>query len=253
MRSICPGGARQGTAIDAESLLPFLIRAALFATVLVSLSALPCSAGAGSPDHASERKTVFAVVPPDSPPTYYRDKESGKPAGFAVEVMDAIAERAGLQVEYVFEDGWSDIIEMVKSGRADLAPGMGVSRERRKDLAFTEVIDAFPISFFVRAEHAGIENAPGVHAVGVIKGSVAYEYLKESARRSAWCSMRDFRRDCSICWPEGSRPLPAPHRRSGSWHGRPASTITLRLWTSRLLRYREPWLCAWITGLCWSA
>ncbi|MDA8101286.1 MAG: PAS domain S-box protein [Nitrospiraceae bacterium] len=119
---------------------------------------------------------VIAVIPPDSPPTYFRD-QNGKAAGFAVDVMNAVAARAGLDVEYLFEDGWDDIIELLKSGKADVSPGMGVGRDREKDLVFSALIDAFPISFFVRAEHAGIETTPGVHTVGVIRGSVAFEKL----------------------------------------------------------------------------
>ncbi len=139
------------------------------------------NADAVSGVETTARGTVVAVIPRDSPPTYYRDEKTGKPAGFAVDVMNAIAERSGLRIDYVFEDGWSDIIEMVKSGDADLAPGMGVSKDREKDLAFSELIDTFPIAFFVRSEHGGIDGSPGIHAVGVIRGSVAFERLKDRA------------------------------------------------------------------------
>jgi ABC-type amino acid transport substrate-binding protein len=122
---------------------------------------------------------IIAVVPPDSPPTYFQDKTTGKAAGFAVDVMNEVAARAGLEVDYIFEDGWSDIIDWVKKGKADAIPGMGVSKDREKELAFSTPIDAFPISLFVRTEHPGIDALGGIHAVGVIKRSVAYEQLKD--------------------------------------------------------------------------
>lgn len=124
---------------------------------------------------------VVAVIPPDSPPTYFREKQTGKAAGFAVDIMDMVAAKAGLRVEYVFEDGWSNIIEKLKNGAVDLVPGMGISKEREKDLGFSSPIDAFPISFFVRSEHPGIDAVSGSHSVGVIRGSVAFERLKERA------------------------------------------------------------------------
>jgi PAS domain S-box-containing protein len=120
---------------------------------------------------------VIAVIPPDSPPTYFLDQNTGKAAGFAVDVMDAVAEHAGLQVDYIFEDGWTDIIDKVKTGQADLIPGMGVSEERGKELDFTALIDIFTVSFFVRSEHPGLDAMPGIHAVGVIQGSIALERL----------------------------------------------------------------------------
>ncbi len=156
--------------------------------ILVLLSAmllLPATAGHVGADIAKGTPTVtrvVAVIPPDAPPTYYLDKQTGKAAGFAVDIMDAVAARAGLSITYVFEDGWADIIETVKNGKADLAPGMGGSRERDRDLAFSAPIDAFPISFFVRTEHPGIEASSGVHTVGVIRGSVAFEKLKDRAK-----------------------------------------------------------------------
>lgn len=93
--------------------------------------------------------------------------------------MNALAQRAGFEVEYRFEGGWSDIIATVKLGAADVAPGMGESPDREQDLAFTEPIDAFPIAFFVRTEHRGIDVTPGTHTVGVVRGSVASTALKE--------------------------------------------------------------------------
>lgn len=145
------------------------------------LATVPARAEVAMPRQHSEQsgqRQFIAVIPPDSPPTYYRD-QSGKAAGFAVDVMDAVAKRAGFQVSYVFEDSWADIIELMKSGKADLAPGMGVSKEREKDLVFSSPIDAFPISLFVRTRHPGIDATPGVHTVGVIRGSVAFEKLKD--------------------------------------------------------------------------
>jgi PAS domain S-box-containing protein len=152
--------------------------------LLPALLLLPATAERVGADIAKEAPAltrVVAVIPPDAPPTYYLDEQTGKAAGFAVDIMDAVAARAGLSTTYVFEDGWADIIEMMKNGKADLAPGMGVSKERDRDLAFSAPIDAFPISFFVRAEHPGIEASSGVHTVGVIRGSVAFEKLKDRA------------------------------------------------------------------------
>jgi PAS domain S-box-containing protein len=149
----------------------------MLAAVLCSFVLFPAAAiSAGL-----SKDRVVAVIPLDSPPTYFRDKQSGKAAGFAVDVMDVVAAKAGLQVEYVFQDGWSEIIEKIKSGAADLAPGMGISKEREQDLGFSSPIDAFPISFFVRSEHSGIDAVSGTHSVGVIRGSIAFERLKGRA------------------------------------------------------------------------
>jgi hypothetical protein len=92
--------------------------------------------------------------------------------------MNEVARRAGLRVEYVYEDGWTDIIAMVRDGKADIAPGMGISRDRSQVLAFSAFIDAFPISFFIRPESGGIDSSAGRHLVGAVQGSVTAETLR---------------------------------------------------------------------------
>jgi PAS domain S-box-containing protein len=136
---------------------------------------------ADSPSDRRESGKVIAVIPLDAPPTYFLDKRTNKPAGFAVDVMDAVAKRAGLQVDYIFEEGWTDIIDKVKSGEADLIPGIGSSKERRKDLAFSTPIENVSVSFFARGQGPGLEAPPRIHTVGVIEGSLVIDRLKERA------------------------------------------------------------------------
>lgn len=92
---------------------------AVLPALLPLLLFLPTSAAGDGAAGAKEGPAlirVVAVIPPGFPPTYFLDTRTGKAAGFAVDVMDAVAARAGLQVDYVFEDGWSDIIEMLRRG-----------------------------------------------------------------------------------------------------------------------------------------
>lgn len=121
---------------------------------------------------------VTAVIPHDSPPTYFQDPQSGQAAGFAVEVMELVASRAGLTVEYRFAADWSTIINQVARGEADVVPGMGISPERRERLDFTEPVEVFPVVFFVRAETHWLPDDAEIRQVGVVRGSVAGEKLK---------------------------------------------------------------------------
>ena len=145
-------------------------------TALLAVSAVPSWAQA--PAEQSDTRRVVAVIPRDAPPTYFLDSKTGKAAGFAVDVMNVIAKPAGLQVEYVFADDWTSIINKVMRGEADLALSLGITEEREKYLAFTDPLEVFPVSFFVRATHPGLDAVPGIHTVGVIRGSVALERLK---------------------------------------------------------------------------
>ncbi|MBI5815372.1 MAG: transporter substrate-binding domain-containing protein [Nitrospinae bacterium] len=138
-----------------------------------------CAADTAKPaEHVPAGEKVVAVIPFDSPPTYYYDQRTGRAAGFAVEVMNQIAVRAGFKVEYIYGRGWADVFEKLKNKEADVAPGAGISGERGEFLVFSSPIDAFPVSFFIRSHGTEIDLTGGRHNVGAIKGSVAYEQLK---------------------------------------------------------------------------
>lgn len=151
--------------------------ATLFLAVIVGIAA-SCPSWAESKRERTLPNSIIAIIPYDSPPTYYRDQKRGKPTGFAVDVMDTIGRRAGLRVDYIFANNWTEITRKIETGKADLCPGIGITEERQGHLAFTSPIDAFPVSFFVRSGAGRIDQLEGIHKVGVVRGSVAYENLK---------------------------------------------------------------------------
>jgi PAS domain S-box-containing protein len=122
--------------------------------------------------------SITAIIPLDSPPTYYQDQHTGHPAGFAVDVMNVIARRSGLQVTYVYGRAWKDIIQQVRQGSAEVIPAMGVSTERSQELAFTDPVDIQRISFFVRADDKQNFHPGSSATVGVIRSSIALEALR---------------------------------------------------------------------------
>jgi two-component system, cell cycle sensor histidine kinase and response regulator CckA len=125
----------------------------------------------------AKRKTLIAVIPTDSPPTYFKDIKTNEAAGFAVEVMNAIGKQTGYSISYQFKSDWTEIIDAVKKGTADIAPEMGITEDRKKVLSFTLPTDTFPVSVFVRAD-SGITELRSGMKVGVLKGSAAYEKIK---------------------------------------------------------------------------
>ncbi len=127
-------------------------------------------------DNTRSGTRIIAAVPPDFPPTYSRDPETGKAVGFAIDVMDEVARRAGLEVEYVFGKPWDEILEMVADGKADLVPNLTIDDTRRKRFAFTRPVETLPISYIVRQGEKDTVLAPGMK-VGVMLTSVGHTYL----------------------------------------------------------------------------
>ncbi|MBF0495029.1 MAG: PAS domain-containing protein [Deltaproteobacteria bacterium] len=125
-------------------------------------------------------QTVVAVIPSDFPPTYFRDPKDGKPNGLAVDVMNELAKRAGLRVEYRFGEPWDEIEDILLTGQADLIPFRAINDRTKQRFIFTRTLDTFQVNYIARASDVStIGPAPG-KKVGVIKGSTAHEKLKEN-------------------------------------------------------------------------
>ena len=151
--------------------IPTLITMIMIWMFAAPLWAIP-SSGSQAPV-----KTV-AVIHCDYPPVSFLNKSTNSPSGFFVDIMDIIGQRAGLQVTYVCENGWPEMMNAIESGKADLGALMK-SAEREKRLLFTTPVEMTYLSFFARSQSSIIEDrAPEGHTVGVIKGSMSYEQLK---------------------------------------------------------------------------
>ncbi|MET0036239.1 MAG: EAL domain-containing protein [Candidatus Thiodiazotropha lotti] len=132
----------------------------------------------------SQPSHLIAAVPRAFPPQYAVNAQ-GRPYGFAIDVMNALAEQAGLTVEYQIHETWQGVHQAIKSGQAVLIPNMGITADRQAYADFTAPLETFSVSLFVRAETETISSLEDLvgHHVGVIKGNVAIKLLVDKALR----------------------------------------------------------------------
>jgi len=105
--------------------------------------------------------------------------ENGTPVGFAVDVMDAVAERAGFEVSYRVAKTGGDNFEALLAGRIDIIPSLGISENRARHVSFTAPVETFPISLFLRDDTQdvrGLDDLAG-RKVAVIADNVARHLL----------------------------------------------------------------------------
>ncbi|MEJ2619581.1 MAG: transporter substrate-binding domain-containing protein, partial [Candidatus Thiodiazotropha sp.] len=122
---------------------------------------------------------LIAAIPRSFPPEYGVD-DQGQPYGFAIDVMNAVAEQAGLTLEYQIHETWQGVQEAIKTGQAQLIPNMGITPDRLRFVDFSVPVETFSVSLFVRAETKSIKSIKGLtnHQVGVITGNVAIKLLE---------------------------------------------------------------------------
>ncbi|MFZ5773509.1 MAG: transporter substrate-binding domain-containing protein, partial [Thermodesulfobacteriota bacterium] len=97
---------------------------------------LTSSPGAGGQEDHARQAEVTAAVLSDFPPLYVLD-DTGKPAGFAIDILNRVAAKTGLRVHYLIVENWAAAMEAVRSGKADLIPGTGISEVRSSEFLFS--------------------------------------------------------------------------------------------------------------------
>ncbi len=110
---------------------------------------LPIISANANQNHPREYNEVVAVFPENFPPQCFLD-EKGKPAGFAIDVLDQVARLANLKVVYRAEKSWVDASNALLNGTADLIPNSGITAKRLIDSDFTIPVETFAVVIFVR-------------------------------------------------------------------------------------------------------
>ncbi|MFZ2411536.1 MAG: PAS domain S-box protein [Candidatus Methanoperedens sp.] len=130
---------------------------------------------------AQEDKEYKTGVPANFPPQYQVDAKTGKPYGFAIEVMDEIARRSGINVRYVVYRNFSDVLAAMQKGEISLIPNVGITEERKKYSDFTAPVETSDIHIFVRSTTNGIKNIDDLTGlkVAVVAENQGYFIMKE--------------------------------------------------------------------------
>lgn len=143
------------------------------AALLVLAAQLPAFGGeAGVQD-----REYRSVVQDYGKPLGFRDAE-GRITGFSVEVMDAVARRAGIRVRHTLVSGYADLVDAFSKGAAEVTPSNAVSPDRAKLFDFTTPYESIPLIIFVRADSSIQDLTRGLR-VGAVRASAAVGYLKK--------------------------------------------------------------------------
>ena len=101
--------------------------------------------------------------------------------GFAIEMMDALAKRAGVTVTYRLYQTWTDLLAALERGDADVVPVLSITPARQERMLFTRPVLSSPASLFVLRDSDAIRGWSDLagHRVGVIASGVSGQLLGE--------------------------------------------------------------------------
>lgn len=103
---------------------------------------------------------------------------NGKPQGFSIDIMELIAAKTGLEIEYVSGPTWAEFLEMMQQGELDVMLNIVKTPDRLKYLAFTPSYASNPNTILSTRDnsYSSIEQLDG-KTVSVPKGFFYEEIL----------------------------------------------------------------------------
>mgnify|MGYP000672242978 FL=1 len=106
----------------------------------------------------------------------------GKAMGFSVDYLNLVAQKVGLEIEYVIGYTWSDLLHMLENREIDVAQSIIQTPDREKYLNFTEPYLDLPMVYFGRKGSDRIKSLADLEGkrIGIVTGSVPFTVYKDN-------------------------------------------------------------------------
>ena len=130
-------------------------KGAVIAAAILLLAVSVGGPALAQPIAAGETETITAAIPQFWPPHYIAE-DGAEPTGFGVEILNAVAARAGYRVSYQVTPTVGGAMDTLIRGEVDVMPNVGIVPARKKLVSFTEPVETFVVSLFVRADSQGV-------------------------------------------------------------------------------------------------
>ena len=128
-----------------------------------------------------ESSNILKVGVLENFPPQYLTSEKGDPSGFAVDVIEAVAERAGFTLEYVVRSNWLEVSDDLETGKIDIIPNSGITERRKNIYSYTIPVETFPVHVFTRKSYeklSGLDDLKGKR-VAVVKRNIGEVLIKD--------------------------------------------------------------------------
>lgn len=145
--------------------------------VFLSPSSWAQSVPVESADWQFPNRTIVIGGDYNFPPYEFLDKD-GNPAGYNVEMSQAIAETMGIDIEIIL-GGWDDMRNGLNAGEIDVLQGMTITEDRQKIISFSPPNVTVQQSIFARDGTPAVKNLSDLRNKKVIvqsQGSM-HDYL----------------------------------------------------------------------------
>ena len=129
---------------------------------------------------ASAQPSELVVAFHENWPPHYSLDEDGQPTGFAADVIEELAKRAGLTVRYITAPSFPAVLKLVLDGEADVIPNLGITADREELYLMSEPVETFTVDLLVRTNAIGVNGLDDLagREVGVVQRNVGVRILE---------------------------------------------------------------------------
>jgi PAS domain S-box-containing protein len=209
-----------------------MIRYLLTIILISALFALPAL---GAPP-ATERLKLIVGGDHENPP--FEFLENGRPSGFNVELMRAVAETIGADVEFRLGP-WSKVRNELERGKIDALAGMYYSVERSRMVEFSVPHTMVSAGLFVRG-NSPIRSFDDIKGKEIIvqKGDVIDDYLRENGISSRIVDVTDPKDELRLLASGRNDAALMPSRFQGEYLKRSLGLTNIRVIGADLPQFR---------------
>ena len=105
-----------------------------------------------------------------------------KPAGFSIDYLNLVTKKIGLNIEYINDYTWNELVEMARNKEVDIIHSISRNSERDSFLNYTSPYLDMPIVFFGKENAEPINNKEDLigRTIGIVTGTAQGQYYKKT-------------------------------------------------------------------------
>ena len=132
----------------------------------------------------TDSSIVVAIILEDWPLQYSVDKKTGQPKGFAIDIMEKVAELSGMDIHYISVQNWAEANRLAEKFETIIFPNCGISDERSKQYDFTTPYETSSLGVFFRKTTPCVNSIAGLSGkkVGAVETNLGVDFIKEKIK-----------------------------------------------------------------------
>lgn len=118
--------------------------------------------------------------------------DAGTAKGLSIDYINLLAQKAGLQIEFVYGYSWDELLALFKQGKIDVMPAFFKNKERENFTLYTEPYLEAKLGIFILEDNDSFNNEHlSGKKIGILKAHGAISYIRENLKKIDLIELED--------------------------------------------------------------